>query len=198
MRGSKDSIVGNNIEKKMALAYELLHKATLMLGELQSEYHKYMTNAGGDLPPGRDIFYSPIDEDRMADCILKVKEGFFHYDETCMIGERWCNMTDFCLLAFLAFGRMRLLKNFCRKPFCLFLQERAFMGSIPNVKNFNNYANKAEYQELERYLSGAGTNRPKHHQPLLQAYQKIEKAFQNSDYFYQLRVQQSNMKRFDL
>lgn len=120
------------------------------------------------------------------------------YNDNRLNGDKKFTVTDFCLLVFIAFERMHILKSFYRKPFCLFLQERAFMSNIPNVKSFNNYANKNEYQELEKYLSISIADPSEDTILLCQAFQKIKQAFQNSDYFHQLRVLRDNMKKFEL
>lgn len=161
-------------------------------------------NAGGDeLPRRHDIFFPPIDKNKMADCILKIKDGFFGCEKTCTLADKSWNITDFCLLMFLAFGRMHILKNLSRQPFCLFLQDKVFMGDdLLKVKNFNNYANNTNYQTLEKELPKLpfdfSSRLNEHNNSLFLACHEIGRAFHKSEYFRSLRTQKKNIGEFVL
>lgn len=192
-------------ERKLVTIMDIIGKAYTEMKDFREGYRQERKSGGGgdDTPPQYDIFLPPINEDEIADCASEVKEVYFGCNDTCMIGENTWNITDFCLLMFLAFGRMHLLKNYSRKPFCEFLQNKVLMSDKQlKVKNFNNYANRPNYHHLEEELPKMPFNLDirlsQHNNPLFLACHEIGRSFHNSPYFTQLRNERENLKRFEL
>lgn len=192
-------------EGKLVTIMDIIGKAYTEMKDFRDNYRQEKRNGGGgdDDPPQYDIFLPPINEDDMANCTLKVKDDYFGCNDTCMIGDMPWNITDFCLLMFLAFGRMHLLKNYSRKPFCEYLQHKVLMSDKQlKVKNFNNYANRPNYHRLEEELPKMPFNLDirlsQHNNPLFWACHEIGRSFHNSPYFHQLRDERENLKRFEL
>lgn len=193
-------------EEKLVTILDIIGKAYTEVRDFRNGYRAKKKGNGGDgddVPPDMGIFLDPINENEMADCTLQIKDSYFGSNDTCMISGQPCNLTDFCLLMFFAFGRMHLLKNLSRKPFCLFLQQKVFMDKKkPGVKNFNNYANRENYQSFEKKLPGLpfdlsilpSPNNGFHYL----ACHEIGRAFHNTDYFKLLRTQRTNLKSFEL
>lgn len=190
-------------ERKLVTIMDILGKAYTEMKDFREGYRQERKSGGGGTPPQYHIFLPPINEDEMADCTLMVKDCYFGCNDTCMIGEKTWNITEFCLLMFLAFGRMHLLKNYSRKPFCEFLQNKVLMSDEQlKVKNFNNYANRPNYHHLEEELPKMPFNLDirlsQHNNPLFLACHEIGRSFHNSAYFTQLRNERENLKRFEL
>ena len=74
-------------------------------------------------PPEQDsgLFYSPIDDGSMTDCIKKAIAHFFGEKETCKIVGKEYKPVAFCLLMHDYFIRMHIMKNTTRTPFCEYL-----------------------------------------------------------------------------
>lgn len=199
-RNRKNRKKKGGLQEELVVVIKLLDQAQFQLNKIRSKYQDLDTTGGGDdTPPEFDIFRSPIDEDKMADCILNVKEGFFGCHDTCTIGKKECNITDFCLFVHFAFRKMNLLNNYFRKPFCEYLQTKVLMNDEKlKVKNFNNYANSQAYKKLEKDLAHERFNLeerlPKHENPLFLACHDIARAFHESKYFSQLRTGKNNFK----
>ena len=203
-RNRKNRIKKGGLHEELVVVVKIIKQAQSLLDEIHSKYQTLnTTGGGGNIPPEFDIFRSPIDEDKMADCIFKVKEGFFGCHDTCTIGKKECNITDFCLLVHFAFRKMNLLNNYFRKPFCEYLQAKVLMNDEKlKVKNFNNYANSKAYKKLEKDLAHECFNLeerlPKHENPLFLTCHDIARAFHESKYFSQLRTGKNNFKDFIL
>ena len=200
-RNCKKKRSKTKFEEEWMVMIELMKQVHVQFNKVEQAYRESQLNHGGgdDTPPEFDIFRSPIDEDKMADCILNVKEGFFGCHDTCTIGKKECNITDFCLLVHFAFRKMNLLNNYFRKPFCEYLQTKVLMNDEKlKVKNFNNYANSQAYKKLEKDLAHECFNLeerlPKHENPLFLACHDIARAFHESKYFSQLRTGKNNFK----
>lgn len=84
---------------------EALVIALTRIDECQDSFKSLLLNihdivrksGGGDEPPG-NLFFAPIDEGKLADCIIGVMRGFFHDEETCNICDKEYNRMEFCVL----------------------------------------------------------------------------------------------------
>lgn len=155
-------------------------------------------------PPERDsgLFFPPIDDGSMTDCIKKAIAHFFGEKDTCKICGKKYKPAVFCLLMHDYFIRMNIMKNTARTPFCDYLQERVLTEELKfTSRTFTGYTN--EYKEWEKDF----TNQKKlkinfkvHPEPsvkpLLDAFQEIGHFFHTSDYFVRLREMRDNMKGF--
>lgn len=192
--------IGN--EERLVAIIDNIKSLVSELEEIHENYRMNNTD-NSKSPRNHDIFLPPIEENKMADCILKIKNDFFGCKKTCTLADKTWNVTDFCLLMFLSFGRMQILRNPSRKPFCLFLQEKVFMGDdLLKVKNFNNYANHANYQTLAKELPRLPFDlsiRPStNNNSSFLACHEIGRAFHKSEYFRSLRTLKKNIDEFVL
>lgn len=71
--------------------------------------------------PDSGLFYAPIDDGSMSDCIKKAIAHFFGEKVTCKIVGKEYKPVAFCLLMHDYFIRMHILKNTTRTPFCEYL-----------------------------------------------------------------------------
>lgn len=158
-----------------------------------------------DTPPENDsdLFYPPIDDGNMSDCIKKAMAHFFGDKDICKIYGKEYKPAAFCLLMHDYFIRMHILKNTSRTPFCEFLQERVLKGEMLfTSRTFTNYAN--EYKNIEQDFTEPDRvkiNFNIHPEPsgmLLDAFHEIGHYFHTSKYFNHLRKMRDNMKEFKI
>ena len=107
-----------------------LHNTLISLAKQISEtadsfYDKTLVlsrNQRTDPPePDSGLFYSPIDDGSMSDCIKKAIAHFFGGKDTCKIVGKEYKPVAFCLLMHDYFIRMHIMKNTTRTPFCEYL-----------------------------------------------------------------------------
>ena len=178
---------------QIRLKTESLYDTTLKLSRNQR-----------DIPPEPDsgIFYSPIDDGSMSDCIKKAIAHYFGEKDTCKIKGSEYKPVAFCLLMHDYFIRMHIMKNTSRTPFCEYLQKRVLKGEMMfTSRTFTNYAN--DYKDVEQDFIDPGrmkfnfnTHPEANGKPLYEAFQEIGHFFHTSGYFKRLRKMRDNMKGF--
>lgn len=152
--------------------------------------------------PDSGLFYSPIDDGSMSDCIKKAIAYYFGEKDTCKINGSEYKPAAFCLLMHDYFIRMHIMKNTTRTPFCEYLQKRVLKGEMMfTSRTFTNYAN--DYKDVEqdfidpsRMKFNFNTHPEANGKPLHEAFQEIGHFFHTSGYFKRLREMRDNMKGF--
>lgn len=152
--------------------------------------------------PESGLFYSPIDDGSMSDCIKKAIAHFFGEKDTCKINGSEYKPVAFCLLMHDYFIRMHIMKNTTRTPFCEYLQKRVLKDEMMfTSRTFTNYAN--DYKDVEqdfinpsRMKFNFNTHPEANGKPLHEAFQEIGHFFHTSKYFKHLREVRDNMKGF--
>ncbi len=142
--------------------------------------------------PHFGIFYTPINEDNLSDCILKIIDSYFGTSDVCKILGTEYKLPLFCVLMHYYFIRIGFLKNKSRQPFYLYLRMKVFDKKERfTAKTFNNYAN--EYKRVEEAFTNVtqlSINFEKHPTTsgrLQDAFQEIGHTFHKSSYFEELR-----------
>ena len=195
---------------------EALVIALTRIDECQDSFKSLLLNihdivrksGGGDEPPG-NLFFAPIDEGKLADCIIGVMRGFFHDEETCNICDKEYNRMEFCVLMHIFFKHINILKNPNRLPFSMYLQNQVLVGKEKfGERTFNKYADKKHFKLLKDELKGEvfEVNFQVHPVPpkvpdgkfLRLAFLEIGYAFQHSGYFTELKELRDTMKSFKL
>jgi len=159
-----------------------------------------------DAPPEPDsgLFYPPVDDVGMSDCIKEALIHFFGEKETCKIGVKEYKMAAFCLLMHDYFIRANIMKDTTRKHFCDYLRDMVLSKEVMfSSRTFTNYANEyKDYEELFTSPAGHRFNfsaRPEPSaKPLMDAFHEIGHYFHTSDYFIHLRVLRDNLAKFNL
>ena len=152
--------------------------------------------------PDSGLFYSPIDDGSMSDCIKKAIAHYFGEKDTCKINGSEYKPAAFCLLMHDFFIRMHIMKNTTRTPFCEYLQKRVLKVEMMfTPRTFTNYAN--DYKDVEqdfidpsRMKFNFNAHPEAKGKPLYEAFQEIGHFFHTSKYFKDLREMRDNMKRF--
>ena len=152
--------------------------------------------------PDSGLFYSPIDDGSMSDCIKKAIAHFFKEKNTCKINGKDYKPVAFCVLMHDYFIRMHLLKNTTRTPFCEYLLKYVLKDDMEfTSRTFTNYAN--DYKDVEQDFIDPGRLRINFNahpepsgKPLHEAFQEIGHFFHTSAYFKRLREMRDNMKGF--
>lgn len=112
-------------KKHVLLLIALISLAKQISETADSFYDKTLVlsrNQRTDPPePDSGLFYSPIDDGSMSDCIKKAIAHFFGEKETCKIVGKEYKPVAFCLLMHDYFIRMHIMKNTTRTPFCEYL-----------------------------------------------------------------------------
>ena len=195
---------------------EALVIALTRIDECQDSFKSLLLNihdivrksGGGDEPPG-NLFFAPIDEGKLADCIIGVMRGFFHDEETCNICDKEYNRMEFCVLMHIFFKHINILKNPNRLPFSMYLQNQVLVGKEKfSERTYNTYAAKGPFGLLEDELKDNvfEVNFQVHPVPpkvpdgkfLRLAFQEIGHAFLHSDYFNELREFRENLQSFKI
>jgi len=152
--------------------------------------------------PDSGLFYSPIDDGSMSDCIKKAIAHFFGEKDTCKIYGKEYKPAVFCLLMHDYFIRMHILKNTTRTPFCEYLQKHVLKEEMMfTSRTFTGYAN--DYKDTEQDFIDSGKlkfNFNVHPEPsgkpLQDAFHEIGHYFHTSGYFKRLREMRKNMEEF--
>ena len=154
-----------------------------------------------ETPPDSGLFYPPIDDGCMVDCIKKALAHFFGENDTYKLNGAEYKPAAFCLLMHDYFIRIHILKNTSRTPFCDFLQKRVLRGDMQfSSRTFTNYAN--EYKNLEKDFTEPSRqkfNFNVHPEPtgkVQDAFHEIGHFFHTSNYFTCLRVMRNNVGTF--
>lgn len=205
----KDSVQ----ERDVVYVLELADKMQRSLRDIRNESRRESrTNGGGGggggTPPTR-IFHRLVDEDKMSDCILHIKDSYFHAEKECDICEKNCTIYDFFMLVHYYFCYIGIMsEDISQLAFCTYLNKRVFGGNdIVNVRSFNNYTQKDKYKSFAKLLSENKDirfdNRPQLPRPntesfLLAPFQEIGWKFQHSSYFKELKAEQERVQNFVL
>ena len=178
---------------QIRLKTDSLYETTLLLSRNQRDT---------PLEPDSGLFYSPIDDGSMSDCIKKAIAHYFGEKDTCKINGKEYKPVAFCLLMHDYFIRMHLMRNTTRTPFCEYLQKRVLKDDMTfTSRTFTNYAN--EYKDVEQDF--IDPNRMKFNfnahpeskgKPRHEAFQEIGHFFHTSSYFKHLRDMRDNMEGF--
>lgn len=168
--------------------------------------NRQLTRDQVDAPPHDScLFFPPIDDGRMADCIMQAIIHFFGEEDTCKIMGRKYNLPAFCLLMHGYFIRIGILRNVTRTPFCKYLQEyvlKAWRATFTS-RTFTNYANEYNKVELEftrqDKLEIDFSVLPKQDSKHLQnAFHEVGHYFHTSQYFEDLRAIRDYLAKFKI
>ena len=199
-------------ERDVIYVLEMTDKLRRALKDIHNDSRKESRTGGGGggggNPPSR-IFHRLVDENKMSDCILHIKESFFHDEKECNICKKKCNLYDFFMLVNFYFIYIGILeKDTSQLAFCKYLNKKVFGGNdIVNVRSFNNYTKMEAYKNFAKLLSDKKDirfdSRPQMSQAkpenfLLAPFQEIGWKFQHSDYFDELRREKNKVQEFVL
>ena len=208
-KGSHNVVFGTGKEEDIVVAISLTKKLESQLKSFRRGYRIQVRNSvGGDNAPSpSNIFNEPVNEDKLADCILGIIDGFFHGEEKCTICNKPYTLMDFCVLVHIFFKYIHILKKDSRLSFGTYLQEKVFAGKSQfGVRTYNNYADKDVYKNFAKKIMDAEVSFQGH--PVIPAvadanflrlaFQEIGWAFQHSAYFGELRKLKETMQTFIL
>lgn len=165
---------------------------------------------GGENKPPQRIFHPFIDEAKMADCILSIKDGYFHEQKECTISHKeHCSIYDFFILAHFYFCYIGILdKTVSKLAYCNYLNHYVFAdNNIVNVRSYNNYDNLPTYKSFAELLDKMDNirfdyrlelPRPAEEIFLMAPFQDVGWRFHFSPYFDTLRVEQIKVQNFKL
>ena len=206
---------GEDGEEELLVAITDSVHLTKNLKALRMKLRTRLRNHGGGNPPPSNPFKDPIDQYKMADCIIKVMDGFFHDEDKCTIFDKDYNKKEFCVMMHIFFKKIQFLKKDSRLQFSQFVQNDVFAGKSGFIRTFNTYADKDIYKAFEEQLDIKKCNfknRPvpippekkssDYHQRMMQdmglAFQEIGWAFQKSSYFIELKNLKETLNNFVL
>ena len=157
-----------------------------------------------DTPPkdNSGLFYSPIDDGSMTDCIKKAIAHFFGEKETCKIVGKEYKPVAFCLLMHDYFIRMHIMKNTTRTPFCEYLLKHVLKEEMQfTSRTFTKYAQDhkdaiQDFTDSGKLKINFNVHAEPSVKPLQDAFHEIGYFFHNSKYFTRLREMRDNMKGF--
>lgn len=179
-----------------------------LVGQLQNDSNAFFTllrnhsrNNGGDEPPA-NIFLTPIDENKMSDCIMRVVLDFFGNNKIITLHGHTFKVSEFCVLIHYYFLRINVLKRKGRKPFCEYLEKKVFRNKLEfTARTFNKYADN--YKNSHLTDTEALPINFKYHaddkgQPLQKVFHEVGWNFHNSPYFEELREMKNNLEQFQI
>ena len=152
--------------------------------------------------PDSGLFYSPIDDGSMSDCIKKAIAHFFGEKETCKIVGKEYKPVAFCLLMHDYFIRMHIMKNTTRTPFCEYLLKHVLKEEMQfTSRTFTKYAQDhkdaiQDFTDSGKLKINFNVHAEPSGKPLQDAFHEIGYYFHNSKYFTRLREMRDNMKGF--
>ena len=120
-----------------------LHNTLISIAKQITEKTLVLSRNQRTDPPEQDsgLFYSPIDDGSMTDCIKKAIAHFFGEKETCKIVGKEYKPVAFCLLMHDYFIRMHIMKNTTRTPFCEYLLKHVLKEEMQfTSRTFTKYA----------------------------------------------------------
>ena len=211
-----DEAVG---EEELCVVITNVDQLSKQLKGLRYRYRTLMRKnggggGGGGVPPSNP-FCDPINQEKMADCIIQVMDDIFHGEEQCTICDKNYNRMEFCVLMHIFFKKANFLKKESRLPFSKFVQNKVLAGKSGFVRTYNTYADKDIYKTFEEELDIKTMNfrkrpatvppdeKPKdYHQCVMQemslAFQEIGWHFQKSPYFKELKKLKETVNQFVL
>ena len=158
-------------------------------------------------PPPSDsgIFYPPIDEGKLSDCIKLIVNRFFGNDDKVKILGTEIKVGEFCLLTHCYFRRIKIMKNEALKPFCDYLEKKVFPEESKfTARTFNNYANDPNFMNAKdgfidsEKLKINFNNHPVPCGKLLDVFHEVGWNFHHSDYFDELREMRKRIDEFKI
>lgn len=197
-------------EGDVVYVLQLVDKLNTTLKDIREDSRKESRThgGGGGNTPG-NIFHRLIDEDKMSDCILHIKDSFFNAGKECEICAVKFNLYDFFMFVHLYFCYIGIMdKAISQLAYCTYLNKKVFGGNnIVNVRNFNIYSQKDVYKNFAdlltdkkdiRFNSRPQMPRSATENFLLAPFQEIGWKFQHSDYFDELRREIKKVQAFVL
>lgn len=152
--------------------------------------------------PDSGLFYAPIDDGSMSDCIKKAIAHFFGEKETCKILGKEYKPAVFCLLMHCYFVRMHIMKNATLTPFCEYLLKRVLKDEMAfSSRTFTGIASDNK-EVIEDFIDSGklklnfNVHPEPSGKPLQDAFHEIGNFFHTSKYFKHLREMRDNMKGF--
>ena len=152
--------------------------------------------------PDSGLFYAPIDDGSMSDCIKKAIAHFFGEKETCKIVGKEYKPVAFCLLMHDYFIRMHIMKNTTRTPFCEYLLKHVLKEEMQfTSRTFTKYAQDhknaiQDFTDPSKLKIDFDYHPKPSGKPLQDAFHEIGNFFHTSKYFKHLREMRDNMKGF--
>lgn len=152
--------------------------------------------------PDSGLFYAPIDDGSMSDCIKKAIAHFFGEKDTCKILGKEYKPVEFCLLMHDYFIRMHIMKNTTRTPFCEYLLKHVLKEEMQfTSRTFTKYAQDhkdaiQDFTDPSKLKIDFDYHPKPSGKPLQDAFHEIGNFFHTSKYFKHLREMRDNMKGF--
>ena len=152
--------------------------------------------------PDSGLFFSPIDDGSMSDCIKKAIAHFFGEKDTCKIVGKEYKPVAFCVLMHDYFIRMHILKNTTRTPFCEYLLKHVLKEEMQfTSRTFTKYAQDhkdaiQDFTDPSKLKIDFDYHPKPSGKPLQDAFHEIGNFFHTSKYFKHLREMRDNMKEF--
>ena len=152
--------------------------------------------------PDSGLFYAPIDDGSMSDCIKKAIAQFFGEKDTCKIVGKEYKPVAFCVLMHDYFIRMHIMKNTTRTPFCEYLLKHVLKEEMQfTSRTFTKYAQDhkdaiQDFTDSGKLKINFNVHAEPSGKPLQDAFHEIGYFFHNSKYFTRLREMRDNMKGF--
>ena len=152
--------------------------------------------------PDSGLFYAPIDDGSMSDCIKKAIAHFFGEKDTCKILGKEYKPVEFCMLMHDYFIRMHIMKNTTRTPFCEYLLKHVLKEEMQfTSRTFTKYAQDhkdaiQDFTDPSKLKIDFDYHPKPSGKPLQDAFHEIGNFFHTSKYFKHLREIRDNMKGF--
>ena len=152
--------------------------------------------------PDSGLFYAPIDDGSMSDCIKKAIAHFFGEKDTCKILGKEYKPVEFCMLMHDYFIRMHIMKNTTRTPFCEYLLKHVLKEEMQfTSRTFTKYAQDhkdaiQDFTDPSKLKIDFNYHPKSSGKPLQDAFHEIGNFFHTSKYFKHLREIRDNMKGF--
>lgn len=199
---SKMINVGIDSTKEFTALISLISQAGQKADMLRGKYRQLSRTVTETPPTESGIFYAPIDEDELSDCILKIIERFYGTSDSTKIMGTDFKLGEFCVLMHFYFIRIGIMENKSRQPFANYLTKKVFGDEEKfTARSFNNYAKN--YENIEKDLKeskGVKFNfeiRPNPSgKPVYDAFHEIGYNFHHSHFFEELRKLRKRMNEF--
>lgn len=199
---SKMINVGIDSTKEFTALISLISQAGQQANLLRGKYRQLSRTVTETPPTESGIFYAPIDEDDLSDCILKIIERYFGTKDSTKIMGTDFKLGEFCVLMHFYFIRIGIMENKSRQPFANYLTKKVFGDEEKfTPRSFNNYAKS--YENIEKDLTeskGVKFNfeiRPNPSgKPAYDAFHEIGYNFHHSHFFDELRKLRKRMNEF--
>ena len=151
------------------------------------------------------LFHAPLNEDKLSECIINVMDIFFHGEKNCTICDRNYSHAEFFVLVHIFFSHIAILKKDSNLSFSNFLKENVYAGKPAfSDRTFRTYAQKDIFKKLKqdvKKIKLSFNRRPTQPETpdgkfLIRAFQEIGWAFQNSEYFKEIRLLKEQLQIF--